>query len=243
MSGNANANGNGNYFLPEGYVERLGAPQTYDLGGDDTWQDEVYQAAYGIAEVLTMLKKPPTITILDWGCGSAFKLLKYFKDFATIGVDLAPAIERLRREHPDRTWCTPEEILLMMGMGMGMGMSRPDLVICSDVLEHLDNPDQLCHLLKALRPRWMVISTPDRELLANSPRWSKRCGPPGNGCHVREWAFGEFRQYIDSHFQEDFHVVRHYHSNLAQGTQCVLATIKSDKEKEKEKEKESLCRS
>jgi SAM-dependent methyltransferase len=192
------------YFLPEGYIERLGATQSYDIGGNDEWQDEVYREASILAKVLGLQ------TVLDFGCGSGFKLMKYFDEFATVGIDLAPTVARLNMKYPYRKWGVVGKSITML----------PDLLICSDVIEHVDDPDDLLSLLKSLHPKWLVISTPDRGLMAENPKWTKALGPPGNGCHVREWAFSEFRKYINSHFE----VVRHFHSSVEQCTQCVIAT-------------------
>jgi len=198
------------YFLPDGYVERLDAPQTYDIGGDDTWQREVYETALKLSEALDLT------TVLDFGCGSGFKLMKYFginPKYTTIGVDLAPAVEILKRLYPNGWWSTAENLNCL----------PPGLLICSDVIEHVNDPGQLCSLFKYIGPRWLVISTPDRELMARHPKWTNRMGPPGNQCHVREWSFGEFRQFMDIHFD----VVRHFHSNLDQCTQCCICRLKT----------------
>jgi SAM-dependent methyltransferase len=198
------------YFLPEGYIERLHAPQSYDIGGDDLWQDEVYKTALALSSAFGLTE------IMDLGCGSGFKLMKYFsgRPFHTTGIDLEPALIRLRQTYPGRKWCTLED---------GYPFDRPDLLICSDVLEHVDNPDALLERLKIFLPRWLVISTPDRKLMERYPKWGVKMGPPGNGCHVREWAFDEFRSYMDQHFE----VLRHFHSNREQCTQCIIARLKS----------------
>jgi SAM-dependent methyltransferase len=206
------------YFLPEAYVERLQAPQSYDEEGGDFWQDEVYATALKLAKVLDLK------TVLDFGCGSGFKLMKYFREFTTLGADLPPAVERLNNKYPERSWCTPDDIseeLRLNGL-LGLVLPKPNLLICSDVLEHLDNPDVLCNQFKLIRPGWLVISTPDRELMAKYPKWTTPMGPPGNPCHVREWTFEEFRRYIAEHFN----VIRHFHSNVKQCTQCLIARPK-----------------
>jgi SAM-dependent methyltransferase len=196
------------YFLPEGYVERLGAPQSYDIGGDATWQREVYGTAVMLACTFDLH------TVVDYGCGSGYKLMQYFSgpEFYTVGIDLAPAVDRLCKEYPQRLWCEPGDLLTV-------DRERPDLVICSDVIEHVDDPDDLMHRLRALHPKWLVISTPDRKLVEKYPKWGRHLGPPANGCHVREWSFNEFRQYMDQHVD----VIRHWITNREQCTQAVIA--------------------
>jgi SAM-dependent methyltransferase len=199
------------YFLPDGYVERLGAPQSYDAGGSGDWQREVYATAHQLACALGLW------TVIDVGCGSGYKLISQFggPEFHTIGVDLLPAVERLCRLHPEHIWCTVDQLITV-------DREPPDLLICADVLEHVDEPDRLIEVFKTLRPKWLVISTPDRTLMAKYPKWGRASGPPSNGCHVREWSFSEFRQYIGSHFD----IIRHFHSNIEQCTQCAIVRIR-----------------
>jgi SAM-dependent methyltransferase len=72
-----------NYFIHDGYEHRL-APQYFDDTTNlDGWQDEVYLFAREIAD------KYDLRSILDIGCGSGFKLLKYLYNRTTIGVDVA----------------------------------------------------------------------------------------------------------------------------------------------------------
>jgi hypothetical protein len=193
------------YHLPEGYVERLGAPQSYDIGGDDKWQDEVY------AEARKLYDSEHLSKVLDWGTGSGFKLVKHFGDLDSMnvmGADLDVAVDRLRDVYPGRVWGTADSFPVGIPI---------DLVICADVIEHVDNPSALLSALRDIGPKWLVISTPDRELMAKYPKWGRPQGPPSNGCHVREWSFDEFRKYMDEHFE----VVRHWISNPSQCTQAM----------------------
>ena len=188
------------YCLPEGYVERLGAVQQIDRLRDE-WQDAVYQTAREYWDAYSLH------SVCDVGCGSGFKLQKYFGSehrTSVIGIDLPDTVAKLQKIYPDRLWSTPDRLPSYYGV---------DLVICADVIEHVDDPDALLAKLKSMRPRWLVISTPDRDLLKTP------MGPPSNPQHVREWGFQEFENYMRPHCWS----MRHFHSNKAQATQCIVA--------------------
>lgn len=188
------------YFIPDDYIIR---DAVQDFEGEakmqDGWQNEVY------AEARALMDAHGLQSVLDIGTGSGFKLIKYFRDKLTFGIDLPPAVQMLRDKYPDRQW----------GTSLFDCLHGYDLIICSDVIEHVDDPDGLCNLIKCVADvKYAVISTPDRDLVTTQPK----LGPPRNTCHVREWTFAEFGAYMRSHFN----VERHFYSNKAQCTQCVV---------------------
>jgi hypothetical protein len=185
------------YCIKDGYKARLKNRFFDDTPLKDEWQDEVYAKAKTLADLHGFQ------SILDIGTGSGFKLLKYFSDRETLGIDLPPTVKWLKRTYPDRKWSDRFD-------------PHPgfDLLICADVIEHIPDPDQVLALIEQCRPQVAVISTPDRSLLKRG-----HDGPPGNKAHVREWAFTEFAQYIGGRFR----VMEHFISNPVQSTQVIVA--------------------
>jgi hypothetical protein len=190
-----------NYFIHSGYKPRLENAFFDDTDFEGEWQDEVYQFANEIAG------REQLASVCDVGCGSAFKLMKYFPEIQTIGLDLEPTVRKLRNKYPNRRW-------LVCDFSIPPPFS-PDLVICSDVIEHLADPNQLLEFVGNLRPRYIIFSTPDRNLF----RIGSHNGPPRNPAHVREWSMPQFRAYIETRFE----VLDHFISNASQCTQCLLA--------------------
>ena len=189
-----------NYFIHAGYRHRTEAIHYDDTENRDEWQDEVYKFARELFD------REKLTSVCDVGCGSAYKLLKYFNDRSTVGLDVANTCAWLKSKYSHRTWM---ELDFKSAPAL-----QADLVIASDVIEHLLDPDGLMSYLEALHPRYLVLSTPDRNLLLAGTH----NGPPRNSAHVREWSFTEFEAYVASRFQ----VLEHFISNSAQATQCLL---------------------
>lgn len=100
-------------------------------------------------------------------------------------------------------------------------------MICSDVIEHIVNPDILVDYLLSLKSKYYIISTPCRHILCHHPKFSNHYktswnGPPINVCHVREWTMEEFKQYISTKFDI---ISSHYDKNQIE-CQYHLLTIK-----------------
>jgi hypothetical protein len=189
-----------NYFIHDGYKHRTGAIYYDDTSNTNQWQMEVYKFA---REVLDQKKLK---YVCDIGCGSAYKLLKYFGDCNTVGLDVAKTCKWLRAKYSSREWVELDF--------SNVPALQADLVIAADVVEHLLYPDMMMNYISTLNPEFVVFSTPDRNLLVGGAH----NGPPGNPAHIREWNFAEFGAYMASRFQ----VLDHFISNSRQSTQCAL---------------------
>ena len=178
-----------------------------DTGFGDEYQKEVYLCAATIAESESVK------SVYDVGCGSGYKLVKYLGQYDTTGFDVPETLSFLHQKYPDRKWVTTSFA--------DRTYPPADLVICSDVIEHVLDPDELMRFLLVISRKWIVISTPDR--LREYSRWSRfQLGPPHTDHHIREWAFKEFRRYVEQ-FAD---IRRHVHPNADHATQMIVATVR-----------------
>jgi SAM-dependent methyltransferase len=192
------------YCIRGGYSHRHEYRYFDDRIIDNEWQREVYQYAR------SLMQREHLKRVIDVGCGSALKLIRELGEFDTIGIDVSPTYEWLKERYPDRSWVrsfTDEANSL-----------RGDLVICADVIEHVLDPDSLIKFIKSIRPKFVILSTPERDLTYGGHHW----GPPTNETHIREWNFEEFDRYIGIHFD----IADHSISNREQFTQMIVCTPK-----------------
>lgn len=150
----------------------------------DEWQLQVYQYARAVFDQVGFHK------VADVGCGSGYKLVKFFDDASTVGYDLEPTLSWLRNKYPKKKWTLSD-------FG-SKDVSPVDLVISSDVVEHVSDPDAYMRYLLKFNAQYYVVSTPDRDLLSASS------GPPVNPAHVREWTHDEFANYAST---QGFHIL------------------------------------
>ena len=200
------------YGIKPGYVVREHPVARDDRDSTDEYQDEVYRAARVAA--MGAFGDEPFQTVIDLGCGSGYKLMKYFRDVETIGVEIRDIVPWLQSRYPGRAWRRFED-----------GPQFVDMVICADTIEHVLDPDKLLDFIEACEPRLVVFSTPERDLLTQidaaqpTPHPDPSNGPPNNIEHVREWTLDEFAGYIGARFK----ILEHYICNQEQATQLLVA--------------------
>lgn len=169
------------YCIKENYEHRESVPHFDDTPFTDEFQWHVYQQAHEWTYKIVD-------NVIDVGCGSGHKLLHFFGSLRTIGIDVPVTVQWLRQKHYDRTWAEAGE--------RPRFSSGQTLVICSDVIEHVERPDEFLDYLRSLHGDYYVLSTPDRDLVDAGIS----DGPPRNPHHVREWNHDELVEFVSNYF-------------------------------------------
>jgi SAM-dependent methyltransferase len=177
------------YCIKKGYHHAKISIQFDDTWNADQWQKKVYELSVAI------MQRNAYRSVIDVGCGSAYKLITLFSDYETIGIEISPFYEWLLEKYPDRKW------LLFDAVTAGL---KADLVICSDVIEHTAQPDEFMEFLNTLQFNELILSTPERNIVAGYDDY----GPPENPSHLREWNTDEFKQYVSRFFEiKEHHIL------------------------------------
>ena len=169
---------------------RLGNHVYEDYPTATVWQPDVY------AEAAVTASRIGARDVIDFGCGSGEKLLHFLAREGgprLIGVDFKASLALARNRESSAAW-------LGCNLGLWADLARttesllstdPQLLIASDVVEHLLDPRPLIATLRLLAlgnpDSRVILSTPDRHRM-HGPAAN---GPPVNRCHVREWTLGE----------------------------------------------------
>ncbi len=136
------------------------------------------------------LKPLKIATVLDVGCGEGFTLKKLKeKKIGKIfkGVDLEKeAIKLGKRENPN--------LDLSIGdiYNLKFKDNSFDLVISTEVLEHLEKPGIALKELKRVSKKYILLSVPNEPWfwLFNYTQWGKDIG------HINKWTAKKFKEFV-----------------------------------------------
>ena len=190
-----------------------------DINLKDQFQKEVYVFCKDF------MKNNNLQTVVDIGCGSGYKLVTILNEFNTIGVETEPCYSFLKSKYPHLKWLLSGE--KERSFRLHDELYNSDVIICSDVIEHIVDPNILVEYLLSLKAKYYIISTPCREVLCNNPKFSNDYGssfhgPPINPAHVREWTMPEFKQYMGKYFN----IISSHYDKMQLECQYHLLTIK-----------------
>lgn len=145
----------------------------------------------------------PVRSVLEVGVGEGFisgYLSEKFPEIRFTGVDVAPAdIERLREKFP-RVEAHVGSAYDLSGLPGGY-----DLVICAEVLEHLDTPERALDEMRRLGPKRLLLSVPHEPffMLSNLAR-GKNVRAFGNDPeHINHWGTRSFRSLLETRLHVD----------------------------------------
>jgi SAM-dependent methyltransferase len=139
----------------------------------------------------------PVSSVLEVGVGEGFVsgyLSEQLPSIRFAGVELDPAdVARARRLFP--------RLDVHEGSAYDIPCPGPfDLVICAEVLEHLDDPGRALDEMLRLRPRRLLLSVPHEPffMLSNLARLKNVARFGDDPEHVNHWAPRSFRRLLAS---------------------------------------------
>jgi 2-polyprenyl-3-methyl-5-hydroxy-6-metoxy-1,4-benzoquinol methylase len=155
-----------------------------------------------IAEVA---EHPNVRTVCDLGCGNGYLAGRLSeRGYDVVGVDASePYIETARRTHSSPR-VRFERAVFSAGLATQIAGAPFDLVISSDVIEHLYRPVDLLETAHALlKPSGiLIVGTPYHGYLKNlaivlSGKWDEHHGVHWNGGHIKFFSVPTLRQMVE----------------------------------------------
>jgi len=148
--------------------------------------------------LVSLAKSVRPVTVLDAGCGEGFSLVnlrrsKIGKVYE--GVDYSHDAIRLGKKLYPKL-----NIKLANIYDLPYKNSAFDLVICTEVLEHLEKPHKALSEIKRVAKKYIILSVPNEPffILGNLFRGKYIKSFGNNPEHINHWNAGGFKKFLRS---------------------------------------------
>ena len=163
------------------------SPELYDKAWDSQWDDMKKYGPFSrhLRRIIKNMIRPLEFkSVLDVGCGQGSFLQELQAEFPSIkpyGIDISSsAVELASKRVVGGRFCVLDITERVLD-------DKCDLVVCSEVLEHIPNDTQALRNLRSMTSKYLVVSTPQGRMRS----FEKHVG------HVRNYAPGELVKKIE----------------------------------------------
>ncbi len=161
-----------------------------------------------LEQVYQLLDRTEAQSVLDAGCGEGFVtsyLAQQNPQLRLTGVDLNPeAIVYAQEHYGDRASFRTGSLYKLP-----FSDNSFDTVLCSEVLEHLDDTTRAVDELKRVARRHVLITVPREPYFKFFNDIGRRLGVSPDPGHVNFWTKKTFQQFIKNHFDAPIFAWKH----------------------------------
>jgi len=142
-------------------------------------------------------------SIHEVGCGEGYWVFHWSgSGIAARGTDFSHEAIRLARLNAVERGVAPERFEVRSIYDLEPGRDSADLVVCCEVLEHLERPDEALRVLQRVARGHLIVSVPREPVwrllnLARGKYISDLGNTPG---HLQHWSAGAFAQLLRGYF-------------------------------------------
>lgn len=160
----------------------------------------------------SLVEKSKPKTIHEVGCGEGYWVLKWNNNgFNARGSDFSVQVINLARSNAKNHNLSPDIFSIRSVYDLEQTNDKADLIVCCEVLEHLEDPKQALRSLRQATTAHIILSVPRepiwRILNIMRGKYLSRLGnTPG---HIQHWTRNSF-----IHFAEQFFIVEEVHTPI-----------------------------
>lgn len=143
-------------------------------------------------------------SIHEIGCGEGYWVVRWNeRGLAARGCDFSAQVIELARENAIGRQLPPTLFRTRSVYELDAIEDRADLVVCCEVLEHLNDPDAALQVLEQIVDRHLILSVPREPLwrLLNAARGKYLADFGNTPGHIQHWSRRSFIRMVSDHFE------------------------------------------
>ncbi len=152
----------------------------------------------------TLVEQCAPTSIHEVGCGEGFLAMEWQEQGIDVrGSDFSTEVIEIARENA-RSRNLPDHLFTVRSIyDLAHPQDSANLVVCCEVLEHLEDPVAGLEALKKITEQHLIISVPREPIwsvlnMARGKYWSDFGNTPG---HIQNWSRAAFVELVGSHFE------------------------------------------
>lgn len=159
---------------------------------------------YGFHAALSeLLIKVSPETIYEAGCGEGYWIIEWaLQGFNARGSDFSEKVIELARMNAIAKGLSPDMFVVRDIYKLDPATDTADLIVCAEVLEHLEYPEEALRILQKITSGYIILSVP------HEPIWRflnilrlKYLGEFGNTPgHIQHWSRNSFVSMVERYF-------------------------------------------
>ncbi len=157
-----------------------------------------------VSAMTGLVDKIKPASIHDVGCGEGYWTLKWLEQgIAARGSDFSRNVIGLAQSNAKSRNLSSESFKVCSIYELKPDVDAAHLVICCEVLEHLERPDDGLKALQAIASPYLIISVPREPLwcvmnIVRGRYWRDWGNTPG---HIQNWSQSQFLSLVSRYFE------------------------------------------
>ncbi|MDD5460079.1 MAG: class I SAM-dependent methyltransferase [Methylococcales bacterium] len=143
-------------------------------------------------------------SIHEIGCGEGYWVLRWSEEgFSTRGCDFSKSVIEIAQENAISRGLSPSLFESRSIYDLDTDQDGADLVVCCEVLEHLENPEAGLRALQRVARNHLIVSVPQEPVwhalnLARGKYVTRWGNTPG---HIQHWSKSGFIKLVSKYFE------------------------------------------
>ena len=143
-------------------------------------------------------------TIHEIGCGEGYWVLRWLtQGFAARGCDFSERVIDIARENAEAAQTDPSVFLSRSIYDLDAVQDCADLIVCCEVLEHLEHPEEALAALQKVTSQNLILSVPREPVwcalnMLRGKYISDWGNTPG---HIQHWSKPQFIKLVSRYFE------------------------------------------
>ena len=157
-----------------------------------------------ISTLSAFVRMANPVSIHEVGCGEGYWVIRWVKaGYSVKGSDFSSQIIEIARENAIQQGIPGDHFEARSIYELDPERDRADLVVCCEVLEHLEDPAEALHVLGSITGSHLVLSVPNESVwrmlnMVRGKYWSDWGNTPG---HIQHWSRERFIRFVSIYFQ------------------------------------------